>query len=141
MSTGVIIGIAVCAALLVGLIVVLNRAGRKRQVETRREQAHGLRQDAQARQLHATRQQAEADEQSARAKQAAAEAEEKAAIARREEAEANERAQSADRERRFARERHEQARSIDPDVTDEAEQRSQADESQQHPQATAGRHA
>lgn len=118
MSTGVIIGIAVCAAILIGLVVLLSRSGRRRRIEARREQAHELRQDAQARELRATREQAAADEQSARAKQAEAEAEEKAATARREAAAAQERAELADRERRFARERHGEAQSIDPDASD-----------------------
>jgi FtsZ-interacting cell division protein ZipA len=118
MDAGMIIGIAVAAIVLVGLIVVLSRAGRKRRLETRREQAHELRHEAQSRELRAERQQAKADEQSARAKQAAAEAEEKAAVARREEAAARERAQAAEGERRFARERHGEAQAIDPDADD-----------------------
>ena len=121
MSTGVIIGIAVCALILIGLMVVLNRAGRRKRMEAQRERAQELRQDAQSRELRATRQQAAADEQSARAKQAQAEAEEKAATARREAATAQERSELADRERRFARERHEEARAVDPDATDETE--------------------
>ena len=126
MSTGVVIGIVICAALLVALILILNRGIRGRRMETLREQGRELRQDAQSRELRATRRQAEADERSARAKQAEAEAEEKAAMARREEAAAQEHAQSADRDRRFARERHEQARSVDPDATDESERPTEA---------------
>ena len=127
MSTGVIIGIVVCAAILIGLIVVLSRIGRRRQMDARREQAHDLRQDAQSRELRATREQAAADEQTARAKQAQAEAEEKAATARREAAAAQERAEVADRERRFARERHDQAQSVDPDATDDETDRDEAE--------------
>jgi flagellar biosynthesis/type III secretory pathway M-ring protein FliF/YscJ len=127
MSTGAIVGIVVGALVLIALLVLLTRAARNRRLEGRREQAAEVREDAQSRTLRANRQRAAADEQAARAKQAQAEAEEKAATARRESATAEERAQLADRERRLADERHEEARSIDPDVTDNGDHEAAGD--------------
>jgi hypothetical protein len=119
MSTGAIVAIVVGALVLTAVVVLLARNARVRRMDSRREEADELRQEAQQRGLRATRERAAADEQSARAKQAQAEAEEKAAAARRESARAQERAQVADRERRFAAERHEQARDVDPDVAED----------------------
>jgi hypothetical protein len=121
MSTEAIIAVAVGAVVVIALVVFLAKLGRKRQLDTRREKAGELRQEAHTRGLRAERERAAADEQAARAKQAQAEAEERAATARRESAAAQERAQVADRERKFARERHQEARSIDPDVDDDAD--------------------
>ena len=61
----------------------------------------------------------------ARVKQAEGEAEEKAAQARRERALAEQRANVAGRQERFARDRHDAARSVDPDVDDDTEDRQQ----------------
>ena len=118
MSTGAIVAIAMGAVVLLTLFVLLAGAARGRRLDTRRERAGELREEAHTRGLHASRERAAADEQAARAKQAEAEAEEKAAASRREAATAAERAQVAERERRFARERHEEAAEVDPDVRD-----------------------
>ena len=119
MSTGAVIAIAIGAVLLLAVIGLVGVFVRRRRVETRREQAGELRQEAQARELRATREGAAADEQAARARQSQAQAEEKAAVARREGAEAQQRAEAAEGERRFARDRHEEARSVDPDAVDD----------------------
>ena len=119
MSTGAVIAIAIGALLLIALIVFVVTLGRRRRVDVRRDRAGEIRQEAEARELHASRERATADEQAARASQLEAEAQEKAAAARRQSAEATERAEAAEGERRFARERHEEALSVDPDVTDD----------------------
>ena len=115
MSTGAIVAIGMGAVALIALFGMLSMVIRRRRLDSRREQATELRQEARSREL--------------RAKQAQAEAEEKAATARRESAAAEERAQVADRERRFARERHSEAQSIDPDVDDDATGDDRAQES------------
>lgn len=119
MSTGAVIAIAIGAVLLLAVIGLVGVFVRRRRVETRRERAGELRQEAQARELRATREGAAADEQAARARQSQAQAEEKAAVARREGAEAQQRAEAAEGERRFARDRHEEARSVDPDAVED----------------------
>ena len=99
-------------------VLLALRAGRERQLESRRTEAQELRETAQTHDQQAELEQAEADRQAARARKAQAEAEEQAAIARTEAVAAQERSQAAEREGSLAREHHERARAIDPDVPD-----------------------
>lgn len=119
MSTGTIIAIVVGALVLIAIVALISRAGQRRKLDTRREQAGTLREGARERTLKAEHERSLADEQAARAKGAEAEAEEKAAMARRESASAQDRAQGADHEQALAHQDHREAREIDPDVSDE----------------------
>jgi F0F1-type ATP synthase membrane subunit b/b' len=111
MSAGAIVLIAVAALILIGLLVVLSRRARERRLDTRRDEAHRIRRDAEV--------------SSAQADQTRAEADERAARARREEAAAREQAALAEASQRDAQERHAEADRIDPDAdqrgTDERE--------------------
>jgi hypothetical protein len=102
MSAGVIIAIVVGVIVLAALLLLLGKKGRERRLETRREQAHEIRHEAQVHGAQAERERAEADERAARA--------------RREQAVAQEQAARADKSGRFARERHEEAVRVDPDA-------------------------
>src|SRR3954469_11107901 len=125
MSTLGTIAIIVGAIVLLALVAIALIGARRKRLDSRREEAGELRQDAQRQGRLANRQRAEADERAARAKKAEAEAEERAAAARRERALAEQRDSVAGRQERFARDRHEEARSVDPDVDDESEDRQQ----------------
>ena len=125
MSTLGTIAIIVGAVVLLALIAIALMGARKKRLDSRREQAGELRNEAQRHGRLAERQRAEADERAARAKKAEAEAEEKAAVARRERALAEQRETVAGRQERFARGRHEEAQSVDPDVDEDSADRQQ----------------
>ena len=108
--------IVVVAILIIAGVLLALRAAKERKLESRRTEAHELRETAQTHDQRAEREQAQADQQAARARKAQAEAEEKAAIARTEAVAAQERSQAAEREGGLAREHHERAREIDPDA-------------------------
>src|SRR3954471_14064507 len=121
MSTLGTIAVIVGVVVVLALVAIALIGARRKRLDSRREEAGELRQDAQRQGRLANRQRAEADERAARAKKAEAEAEERAAAARRERALAEQRDSVASRQERFARDRHEEARSVDPDVDDESE--------------------
>ena len=106
MDTGAIIAIVIAALVVIALLVVVSRRGRERKLETRRDEAHEIRRDAEVGQAQADRTRAEAEERAARA--------------RREEATAREQAARAADQGRDAAERRTEADRIDPDV-DESE--------------------
>jgi FtsZ-interacting cell division protein ZipA len=116
MDTGTIVAIVIGALVLIAIAVLATRAARDRKLETRRNEAGELRQEAMQRDLTAQRHSAAAEEKAALADQAEAEARQQAAVAQRERAEAEERSAVADREGRLAREHQERAYEIDPDA-------------------------
>lgn len=116
MDTGTIVAVIIGALVLIALFVVLSRAARNKKLDSRRQQAGELRQEAQQRGLKAQRHSAVAEEKAAIADRAEAEARQQAAIAKRERAEAQERATVAEREGRVAREHQEKAYEVDPDA-------------------------
>ena len=120
MSAGAIIAIVVGVVEVIVPLVLLSRAARGRRLEGRREQAAELRSDAADRGVIAKRERALADEQAALGSQAEAEAEQKGAVARRHAADAQQQAQVAEHEERSVQEKHAEAREVDPDVTDDA---------------------
>jgi predicted Holliday junction resolvase-like endonuclease len=120
-STGAIIAIAVGAVVLLLLIALALRAMNHRRNDRRREQAGQLREQARSRSIQAESARASADEQAAEAKRAQAEAEERAAQAREEHAAAERRALEAEQLTEDARAHHDQARAVDPDVSDSAQ--------------------
>jgi biopolymer transport protein ExbB/TolQ len=117
MDTGAIIAIVVAALILLAVLWFAGRAARERRHETRREQAHEIRREAEV--------------STAQADKTRAEAEAQAAEARRQEALARERAASADEQQQEARERHIEAAKKDPDADeDEVAARFDAERSQ-----------
>lgn len=116
MTTAIIV---ILAIVVIVAAFLAYRAGKKRELDGRRTEAHELRETAQTHDRRAEREQAEADRQAARARKAEAEAQEKSAIARAEAVAAQERAEVAEREGGLAREHHDRARAIDPDRDDD----------------------
>jgi F0F1-type ATP synthase membrane subunit b/b' len=102
MSTGAIIAIVIAALIVLAVLWFLGRKGRERRLDTRREQAHEIRREAEVGRAQADRTRAEADAQ--------------AAEARRQDALARERAATAEDQHREARERHIEAAKKDPDA-------------------------
>jgi F0F1-type ATP synthase membrane subunit b/b' len=102
MDTGVIIAIVVGALIVLALLWLVGRAGRNRRHETRREEARGIRREAEVGRAQADRTRAEAEAQAAEAK--------------RQDALARERAASAEEQHAEARERHIEAARKDPDA-------------------------
>jgi FtsZ-interacting cell division protein ZipA len=121
MSTGATIAVVVGAVVLVGLLAFALLAARRRRLDARRERSREMRREAETRAVRAQSAQASAQERFARADRAEAEAQEKAAEARRARLSAEQRAAEAQRDLARARNGHDHARSLDPDVGDDAE--------------------
>jgi F0F1-type ATP synthase membrane subunit b/b' len=118
MSTGAIIAVIVGAVLVLALIwAIAHTAGQKRRA-ARREEARELRTQARSQSAQAEGARASADEQAAQARRSEAEAEELAAKARKDRAAAEQRAMEAERQSEAARSHHDQARQVDPDMSD-----------------------
>jgi hypothetical protein len=106
MDTGVIIAIVIAALIVLALLWLLGRRARERRLDTRRDEARGIRREAEVSRAQADRTRAEAEERAARA--------------RREEAAAREQAARAEDQQLEARDRHLEAARVDPD-RDESE--------------------
>ena len=106
MDTGVIIAIVIAALIVLALLWLLGRRARERRLDTRRDEARGIRREAEVSRAQADRTRAEAEERAARA--------------RREEATAREQAARAEEQQLEARDRHLEAARVDPDA-DESE--------------------
>jgi hypothetical protein len=102
MDTGVIIAIVIAALIVIAVLWLLGRRARERRLDTRREEAHQIRRDAEVSRAQADQTRAEADERAARA--------------RREEASAREQGAQAEARQEEARDRHMEAARVDPDV-------------------------
>jgi hypothetical protein len=114
--TWIIVALVVLA-LVVLAAVLLTRARRSRSVDRRREEAHELRQRAEADRIELQRREAEAARIDAEARAAQAEADARAADAAQLQAEARERAEHTSGSRAEVEERLRRAEEIDPDVT------------------------
>jgi hypothetical protein len=123
MDTGVIVAIVIGVLIVLALLWLLGRRGRERRLETRRDEAHQIRREAEVGRAQADRTHAEADERAARA--------------RREEANAREQAAQAEAQQMEARERHMEAAKLDPDV-DEKEASQQFDREQEERRNVGG---
>ena len=112
MDAGAIVVIVIGVALLVAAFVLFGRQARQRRLESRREEAHETRREAQISGAQAERQRAEAEERAARA--------------RKEQAIAQEQAAHAEKHDRFSRESHERADKLDPEVDGDGSEENEA---------------
>jgi F0F1-type ATP synthase membrane subunit b/b' len=117
MSTGAIIAVIVGAVIVLALIWAIARAAGQKRRAAHREEARELRTQARSRSVQAEGARASAEEQAAQARRSEAEAEELAAKARKDRA-AAEQQMEAERESQAARNHHDEAREVDPEMSD-----------------------
>jgi F0F1-type ATP synthase membrane subunit b/b' len=118
MSTGAIIAVIVGAVIVLALIWAIARAAGQKRRAAHREEARELRTQARSRSVQAEGARASAEEQAAQARRSEAEAEELAAKARKDRAAAEQQRMEAERESQAARNHHDEAREVDPEMSD-----------------------